>query len=273
MHHLLYIPGAVDNDPDRQFAAAGIAELLAPNDARPVFFESSQTPDTGRGSFYTWRNLSVPGSSPDAGYHPGLQEWWPALPDPDKGLPGGRYWYGFVRGESPRPVDLARPRLLDGPEVQCRDGQHWQWPNGMLLPHDHGLDAEGRFCRKVCERYASIYDQTVWAYRHWEAALHSGTYDQPAANRSAVTLLAANYRVTRDIVARLGLLDDELCQKLLFLVTDAEALMRIQEDLKKRAELAPRLADVPPLAVGTAPDASTDVSRLVFPLPDGTART
>lgn len=234
MHLLLYIPGPVDNAPDTQFAAAGITELLAPDDARPMYFESSQTPDTGRGSFYTWRNLSVLGASPDPGYHPGLQEWWPALPDPDKGLPGGRYWYGFVKGQPPRPVDLARSKRVDGPEVLCRDGNTWQWPNGLLLPHDHGLDAEGRFCRKVTARYASIYEQTMWAYRHWEAALHSGMFDLPAANRSAVTLLAANYRVTRDIVARLELLDDQICQRLLWLVSDSETLFALQEDLKKK---------------------------------------
>lgn len=229
----LFIPGAEGLQIDKHFGEVGLADLLAPGDDPPAFFESPQTPTSTPGVFYSWARPT------DRGYVPTVQTWRPALPDPDKGLPSGRYWW-TVPSRPLTPADLARRTLLDGPDVACQDGHKWRVPNGILLPHSHGLDDAGRFCRKVTKQHERVYDLTRWALAHWEAAIESNTFDFAACWRVSVELLQANYRVTRDVVAEMGLLGDETVQRIMMLCTDAELLLSLQNELeKKRAQLTP----------------------------------
>lgn len=225
----IYIPGVNGTEAAEYFAGVGLAELLAPRDRRPMSFESEQTPDTGRGSFWSWAKQS------ELGYVPGLQTWRPALPDPDKGLPAGRYWWSLPN-RPVGPADFARDVLLDGPQIPCGDGAKWQFPNGVLLPHGHGLDPEtGRFCRKVTADYERIYELSRWALTHWTQAIQAGSFDLAACFRVSIELLQANYRITRDVVAHLGLLGDQTVQQVMFLCTETDVLFQIQNELQKKS--------------------------------------
>lgn len=223
----LFIPGVDGIDAAGHLSRVGLGDLLAPNDDPPAFFESTQTPTSGSGVFYSWAKAT------ERGYIPTTQQWRPALADPDRDLPAGRYWWS-VPSRPLAPDDFARRSLLDGPAIACQDGHRWQFPNGILLPHGHGLDDNGRFCRKVQKQYERIYELTRWAMTHWEAAIISNTFDFAACWRVSVELLQANYRITRDVVSELGLFGDETVQRVMMLCSDSETLLAIQDELQKK---------------------------------------
>jgi len=162
------------------------------------------------------------------GYFPDKQTW--------QKIPGLDAWVGFYTGQAPGPNDLARSTMLDGHAVELGDGRRWIVPIAVggpeegdaeltryrTLPHVDRLDEDGNWTvGDVLPRYAPLWDAAAaW----WDAKWSAAGEDNEAADTgdairvifkiddargAAVTILAANYRVSAIEVSLLGLLNDQ----------------------------------------------------------------
>jgi hypothetical protein len=157
------------------------------------------------------------------GYYPDRQTW---LKIP-KGSTSHQLYVGFWKEERPGPEDLKRADQLPGSLVRLRDGKDWlvpiargwndrgdqaSWYNA--LPKTLTIDANGEWAIGGVEpKYAFLWEL---ANRWWTemlgqevAADGSVRFDFASGHDAAVSVLAANYRVTRIEAALLGLFDDQ----------------------------------------------------------------
>ena len=116
MHYLIFLPNAKGNPRDNVFSVGGLESLLRPGDRGPAAIDLEGVGPSGElGQIVTWHEPGQP-----LAYLPDRQYWWKCLPDPDRDLDGGRFWYGVWSEERPTPADLARgsadgPLPTDGP--------------------------------------------------------------------------------------------------------------------------------------------------------------
>lgn len=170
-------------------------------------------------------------------------DWQPAWIDEANGLPAGRYWLGRVRGKPVPPASLARSRQFPGENLTLADGNEWLIPIARRLPMNHGLDAQGRFSRVPKPEHCDYFEQAERMLAEVFTAVES---DQDRvsiqdANSFAVKAIAKNYLVNRDVVAWLGLLDDECLGRITQIAIDLKNIIQYVRE-KKVPETAATLA-------------------------------
>jgi len=165
------------------------------------------------------------------GYYADQQTWLrlPPLRDAD-GQPKSdapARWVGFWNDARPTPAELLVEEPLRGHAVRCRDGQHWIAPIALCcdadsagqqpeplnaLPCTLQIDDAGEWTSGgIDRRYQRLWDVATgwWDHLHAAAGSATMTFSGAALYDHALTVLQANYRLTRAEVALLGLMDTQ----------------------------------------------------------------
>lgn len=137
--------------------------------------------------------------------------WTRAKPDPQRNLPGGRYWIGQTPGVPILPEALARRQQYPSVAVRLDDDQLWQIPIARSLPHEFGFDDYGNQVRRVKPPFAAYHDL---AMEFLAALIEAGSPIRKELHvsdawRLAELGLSLNYRVNRDVIDWLRIATDE----------------------------------------------------------------
>lgn len=221
---LVYLPGCEDA---KELAARGLGDLFDPSvDVIPTPVMSG--PDGGAGCLITFC-----GAIPDTPREVNLetQEWREAPPNGE--LAKGRYWLGFVKGAKPTPDELQRRELCDGELVTLRDGRQWVVPIADYMPKRLTIDPNtGREVREVAERHRAFVH---WADSLYEYFLSDGfskmlqkdlVVQIPDGLAGVATALSKNYRVNRDVIDLLELVEDYEAFEVVKVATGLAATLR-----------------------------------------------
>lgn len=212
----------------------GLEMLLRPGDETPRFADLDRTgPGDKPGQIVSWSGESL-------AYLPEKQNWVPALPDPKRNLPAGRYWIGLPKGQLPGPTDLARKReaTFDGLMMQLGDGNPWVMPNALRFPHYLGFNDAGEYERFPTKDCQPLYERTLWALDHAQSVIREqADFDMQAAFDYVIEMLAVNYRICPQLVSMLQLFNDSNLFMALSKTTDVEQLIMIREEVKKNSSV------------------------------------
>lgn len=204
-HYLVYVPdqhvqAAGDHDPPMHpLEYVGLADHVA--SAFQVGIASG--PDGQAGSLFGWH---APTAAFRLQHTPDRQDWIPAVPHHDQ--PAARYWLGFWKDSPPTPVDLQKPKMLPGIELELGpENQPWRIPTDKSVPVEADFGPSGEWMSRVQPEYADYCAEVIT----WQNTLDSGTREFVLDDVYAfvVRLLSLNYRVTREVVQRLRLLREE----------------------------------------------------------------
>lgn len=195
MHFLIYIPEGRDA---ADLAHVGLSDLAQGAFAR---WMDRGTPDGGRGVMFGW---AVEGAMGPIKFMPEDQEWIPAAPF--QGMPAGRYLVGFWKANPPTPGELRRPRFYGGHNVSLGDGNEWQVPDCLRLPHSYVVGDDGHWRLKV----ANGFEDIVREAKAWElqGSIPGVEFPVVAALEFVLKSLSLNHRLTREVVSHLQLLND-----------------------------------------------------------------
>lgn len=228
---LYYVPGAHKQVTDALVAKAGLGYAFdAKPQGRPVM---NHGPDGGAGIV-----LCDPARVRDIGVFGEAQVWRQA--------PGRGYWVGWFKADGlPGPEDLQRERLLTGHAVALGDERYWLVPvarrieveedelvgAGCVLPRALGLTEDGEWSAgAVVPRYRALWGVAEQAWDVYMAGIGLEVegpelpFDFRGQVEGAVTVLAANYRVSAVEADILGLLTEETMVQILKAVIDAPKL-------------------------------------------------
>ncbi len=230
MHYLLFLPHKSAANP-QNLHDVGLGALLRPDDDQPVFTDLvGPGPEGLPGQIVTWAPART-------SYLPDQQEWFPAVPDPVRNLPAGRYWIGINRAQPPTIADLERRTVVPGIAKILADGTFWPVPSVMNLPCRIGLCPQtGRRLRTPKPEYDDWRQETELAFGLVQRLLSGGELPADLDERFelAVRLMQLNYRLTREIAVRFGpLRSDEHELQIVYNALDLTALHAALEAKKK----------------------------------------
>lgn len=232
MHYQLFLPGKSVFDP-RDLAAAGLADLVRPEDRQPVTFPlTGPGPGGNVGIVLNW-------GTPRPGYFPESQEWHE--------LPGG-VWIGWEREHPPTPDDLDRApdRTVQGAPTRLGDGREWVVPNVVNIPCAFGLGPGGTVSRKPLARYAEFRELGTEVFAALEAN-ETGRQElqiEPALDLGA-RLLAVNYRIARPLCLLWELFDQTNLGRVLNRSIELHKLIEIVDEHRKKKAAADAAAAAP----------------------------
>lgn len=156
-------------------------------------------------------------------------------------------WVGMYRDDPPGPQDLARREMLDGYLLELGDGRQWQIPvarevcekdgrfvSESALPRRMELSQAGEFVPgDPLPQFASLSAAAAEYYDAFDRALKEdgGKIRFEFDDQAAVTVLAANYRISRLEVVMLGLLTygGPYAVRILSLAIDLPGLAELQK--------------------------------------------
>lgn len=225
----------------------GIGDLMRDGDAGLMYNEILEHgPDEGAGLL-----IAIGEKPPD--YKPGERDWQVCCPDKVRGLPAGRFWWGFPKSGL-TPEGLARTGQRGGMLWPFADGQKWLLPNFMALPYRFVLDqVTGGEAREVKPEWKALYDRMTWAYGVCKLIIEE---ERKATDEEAQDLrlyiaemLGLNYRINVELIRRLKMLDGDGWFKVACHTGDFETLYRIVDELQKKSD-----ASTPP---GSTPAAGS----------------
>ncbi len=178
-------------------------------------------PDGGAGRLLWWPPARTRLEGPHEWYRPRLHRDWLWREAPRGADRQPRYWLGWDPLRPYRPEQLARPHAVPGIDVQMADGNKWCFPVARVLPRVFGLSSGGEWTSQVRPEYAAWVEQAEAMYPRLQRVLESlieKTQGQTGPAQAETTIaqgmdwiaasLAINYRVTRETVGLLGLVDD-----------------------------------------------------------------
>jgi hypothetical protein len=208
---LVYLPGSTGNNGGDELKRVGLAELLDRSVSPIATPIVTAGPDGGGGRLITFDSPNLPATPTNIDM--ATQEWKPAPPSGE--LPAGRYWLGYVKDQRPTPAELQRADLCDGEPVILRDGNQWVVPIADYLPKRLTVDpSSGKEVREVAERHRAFVH---WADSLYEYFLSDGfaamlekdlVVQIPDGLAGVAMALAKNYRVNRDVVDLLELVEE-----------------------------------------------------------------
>lgn len=196
----------------------------------------------GRGVLIHWPSPIAPHATPNVGMQASWQ-WAKAKPDPEQGLPAGRFWMARMPGCPITPEGVSRRERYPGTDVRLDDGNLWHVPIPRALPHELTLNAQGQWTRQIREPFVEYYNVVL---RFMSSLLERGSplrKDLHIADafRLAEMALALNYRLNRHVIDWLGLLkDEEALFRVACAATEIHAFVAIDEQ-KKTEECIPAI--------------------------------
>lgn len=196
--------------------------------AQPQFTDCFEGP-CGSGKLI-YANRGVPVSE----YRPDLQQW----------LDCGKYWLGIWTNRKPTPELLQREIVLDGQLLRLCDGNMWSIPIVEYLPHRLTVDrTTGNEIRVVAPQHLDFAEWCNQLYRYFLSDEFQDRVKEEYVIHIengltfAAAALAKNYRVNRDLIDMLGLIEDHEAFKIAEVATGL-ALFNQLDDQKKTEVLA-----------------------------------
>ncbi len=193
MHYLIFIPGAKAANP------AHLERVGLEDHAAGAEFHETTGPDNQRGVMCGWKIKGSPATA--MAFRPEAQDWTPAARDGD--LEYGRYSVGFWKDKPPQPKELQRDYPFRGTTLTLGDKQAWLMPKALELPTTMQLADDGSLKFIVQRRF----------HQFWLDSLHMAGRFEGVALREVWPFvargLALNYRLTPEVVSRLGLITTE----------------------------------------------------------------
>lgn len=214
-HYLVYVPdqhvqASGEHDPPMHpLEYVGLPDHVA--SAFQVGIASG--PDGQAGSLFGWH---APTAAFRLQHTPDKQDWIPAVPHHDQ--PAARYWLGFWKDSPPTPVDLQKPKMLPGIELELGpENQPWRVMTSSDLPTEGSLSSDGEWMTRVQSQHADY----CAALLTWQRSLDAGTREFVFGDLYDLMLLvlSVNYRMTREVLAHLRLLRQEDVFATLFAAT------------------------------------------------------
>ena len=192
----------------------------------------SPGPGGKHGQIWGWIDEVAKKQVEPLAYHPDRQTW---IEGPD-----GKYWVGWSHANEPSPATLRRAELIDGPMIELADGREWQIISAMRLPSQARLK-DGRWQWGPQERFAAFVERSLWALDIAKNALLPGerVVMPIEAMDFAMEVLSWNYRITPEIVSRLGLFTPWTLFTTLATATNVAEIAKVEDELKKAGAAAP----------------------------------
>ena len=200
--YLIFIPGGDPHHQSRDLlAGVGLGGLC---DDDPADMISCPVGPGGLGGvLLSWQTFI---GAPRFAFLPESQDWQP--------INGGAWWFGRQKDCPITPPDVARRKQYVGLPRVLRDGNEWQIPITASLPRTWGLDRDGAFARTVAPEFREYCEMSARVFHALMAsadAINAGeaiTFELPEAWEYICRALALNYRLSPEIIAALGLIDD-----------------------------------------------------------------
>lgn len=264
---MVYIPGSTSNDGEAELTRVGLGDLLDRNVAAIPLPIGNSGPDGGNGRLIIF---DMGPGFPDTPHNVDwkTQGWKPAPPDPEKRteLAAGRYWLGYVKGGKPTPAELRRPDVIDGEYVTLRDGQQWVIPIEDYLPRRLTVSRHtGNEVREVADRHLEFSN---WCNALFETFLSDGFAAMLQKDKVividrglsfAAMALSKNYRVTRDVVDLLELIEDYEAWEIAKVATGIAPALRLVADQKKTGSNF-HSSDVSSMQTSTPADSNVQIT-------------
>lgn len=203
-HYLVYVPrehaeAAQKRDPT---TAGTLAHVGLQDHATGAFtLAVSDGPDGTGGMLFSW---TAGTAQHRLHFNADEQEWVPAVPQGDE--PAERYWLGFWNDSPVTPRDIIRHRTTPGVELPIGE-YSWRIPSADMLPAVAAFTPAGEWATEVEPGYRE-YWSAVETLRLTLAAGHE-EMDLAKMFDFAFHALSVNYRLTREVAARLQVLSTE----------------------------------------------------------------
>ena len=177
-------------------------------------------------------------------YQPERQTWHHNKQD--------NHWVGWI--DQPTPERLLRPDNMDGFPVTMADGKVWGIPSLWEKQHVMEVDDNGKRVTKERWKNEALYRSTldiVEMIRHRLLTEQADTdeakkglddkhaWDDDKAFEFVCRVLPLNYRVTRFIIGKMGIIEQNRLVSLASAATDLEGLMTMQNELMSGEYAAP----------------------------------
>lgn len=229
MHFTIFIPHAATQKPPT-LGSVGLGHLEANSNRQDVL---DRGPDGGPGSLFSWCVRSTV-------YEPQNWDFYPAAPLMDEqGIEWahGRYWVGMKKGDPPRPSELQRHRIFEGPLVVLADGFPWMVAAGARLPHVYRLNlTSGEVEPQVRREFADYFRKT----QEWflQAMFQNvTTLTRQEVNSwwgKCVEALSMNYRLVPEVVSVLDLIESPHMLQVAKATVEGYEIELVEEELKKK---------------------------------------
>lgn len=170
--------------------------------------------------------MAIDGFLPD--YMPALQEWRQI----------GDAWLGWYIDNPPRPENLQRQTIIDGPEIELGDEQTWTTPiirrvdGENQLPHAWGCNPAGQMVRRLMVEHVEHWRM---ACEVWDIFTNTRDCLMSEAWGFAVRGLAVNYRLGPHECDALQLLNDANYSEVFKSIVDWQTVESVMEESKKKA--------------------------------------
>lgn len=203
MSLLVYIPGAIGRPKTHALLeGVGLGPLYDEGDTVEWAEVLDGGPDGGSGLLTGFAMQGVP-----VHLDRHAQTWHALKPEGD--LPAGRAWIGWPNESPPTPDSLARKTQVCGEDLSLADDRDWHIPIARLLPKELGLDGNGRVTAETDRRYKSFYDASWEVFAKFTTTPQGEIVtDWDSGVAYAVSAIAINYRMVRDLAFMLGLLKE-----------------------------------------------------------------
>lgn len=164
------------------------------------------------------------------GYDAGSQHW----------VECGGHWLGYEKAAKPSPEELQRGQVVGGYEHKLADGRVWICPvlrrkiNEANLPVQFRVEG-GEWIQTVKDEYRELWGKS---YGWWQQFM--GLDDKPSDVEvldACCELLSLNYRVGRQEISELGLLDSETAPLVFRAAVDGPWWQEWQNDPQKKTEI------------------------------------
>jgi len=216
MKFLIYVPdcGPVEGTPADVLKSVGLAHL-----ARGIDVKASDGPNESRGRLFWWLDSKTAGHF---AYKPESQTWIPSAKCGDR--ESGAYWIGFFN-DSPTEEDLRRPDHRAGAFVKLGDGDRWSVVSPRSLDRFPLLNADGTLTWVVDEAFnwlvSDIQKRTAEALSTiTEDGSVTLSFDFEKDWHFLCSVMAINYRITPEVVARLRLFSQATVKEVISALMD-----------------------------------------------------
>jgi hypothetical protein len=182
---------------------------------------------------------------------PGMLYHWELRPHYDhettEWIDCGAYHLGFATTASCSPSELARREQFDGVAVRLGDGHEWIVPRAVRLPRDMQFTG-GKWTRRVKARFAKFWQDSEQWFKWFSDAITGDGVLKIESELSTeefdakwmsylVDALRINYRVTPEIVSKLGLFDTTNRVEATIATISGMEIKEALEDLEKKDDL------------------------------------
>lgn len=179
----------------------------------------------------------VAGGNRPPDFFPDARQVWEEVP-----TPGGTYWIGLENAQTPPgPQDLTNAVNVDGHFVRLGDGNDWRIPLVWRWDKEnclHAIALPRKLTRRIVEGRTVMSMDVIAGYeplvaiaaRIWDSYINGSPISLNQLFEDAALLLSVNYRIGVAELSLLGLVDEQLAQKIVSAAIDMPMIVNQCEE-------------------------------------------